>query len=314
MKVSIIIPCHNVEGYILDCISSVINQTYKKLEIICVDDGSTDQTLKIIQAYQSSYVKDMIIISQDNKGASSARNVGLSASSGEYIQFLDADDILKPNKIKRQIDLVMSNNSPEIIVGSFDKENMLGHLIDRKTFKVVEQSEIWLKMMQTKMGQTSSNLYKVSCFRKGICWNEHLPSSQEYDLMFQMLKVNANVCFDSEINTIIRLRDYGSITQLNLKRKWEIHAKLKIDIFKFITKHKPHLMSNGIHQSLFDSIRLLYPYNSKLALAHFKAYLGSHFQPEKSDMTGTVYLLSFKFLGFKRTEKLRQILCRTVPQ
>lgn len=97
--VSIIIPVYNVEKYLERCILSVINQSYKDIEIILVNDGSTDDSLKICQKYET-LDKRIILIDQKNAGLSGARNSGLKYASGEYIVFIDSDDYVSVNYIK----------------------------------------------------------------------------------------------------------------------------------------------------------------------------------------------------------------------
>ncbi|MBL7897068.1 MAG: glycosyltransferase family 2 protein, partial [Crocinitomicaceae bacterium] len=99
--VSIIIPCYNSEKYIRETVLSVINQTYENIEILCVDNGSTDGTLKILNTLKSDFPQIQLLI-QPKKGAPAARNLGLAQSKGEVIQFLDSDDLLIPNKIEKQ--------------------------------------------------------------------------------------------------------------------------------------------------------------------------------------------------------------------
>jgi len=98
--VSIIIPVYNAEKYLDESICSAINQTWKNIEIIIVDDGSADQSLNIALKYQAENIK---VFHQENKGASAARNEGLSEANGDYIQFLDADDLLSADKIEEQV-------------------------------------------------------------------------------------------------------------------------------------------------------------------------------------------------------------------
>ena len=101
--VSIIIPVYNAESYVAETIQSALSQTWPNKEIIIIDDGSTDNSLAIINQYQRENVK---IFTQQNKGASIARNYGLQEAKGEYIQFLDADDLLSANKITAQMNLL----------------------------------------------------------------------------------------------------------------------------------------------------------------------------------------------------------------
>ena len=98
--VSILIPCHNDEVYVGDAIESALGQTWPEREIIVVDDGSTDDSLAVAQAYESDGVH---VIAQENRGASAARNRAFEAASGAYVQYLDADDLLHPQKVESQI-------------------------------------------------------------------------------------------------------------------------------------------------------------------------------------------------------------------
>lgn len=90
-KISIIVPVYNTEKYLDKCISSLINQTLKDIEIICVNDGSTDNSLKILEKF-ASQDKRIKVFSQENKGQSAARNLGIKNSEAEYLGFVDADD------------------------------------------------------------------------------------------------------------------------------------------------------------------------------------------------------------------------------
>ena len=98
--VSILIPAYNAAPWIEETLTSAISQTYPNKEIIVVDDGSSDNTLEIARAFSSKAVN---VITQPNKGAAAARNTALRAAQGSYVQFLDADDLLDPNKIAAQL-------------------------------------------------------------------------------------------------------------------------------------------------------------------------------------------------------------------
>lgn len=107
VDVSVIIPVYNVEDFLYECVNSVINQTYKNMEIILVDDGSTDKSGQICDEYlnQDSRIK---VIHRENGGLSAARNTGMDIALGEYIYFLDSDDYIKPQCIERIVELMVS--------------------------------------------------------------------------------------------------------------------------------------------------------------------------------------------------------------
>ncbi len=109
--VSVIIPCFNVEGCILRALSSLQTQSYNNLEIICVDDGSSDRSAEIIYQWKIEHpTMNLMLVTQKNSGAPSARNAGLSLARGLYLQFLDADDELLPEKIKHQVYLAVRDD------------------------------------------------------------------------------------------------------------------------------------------------------------------------------------------------------------
>lgn len=100
VKISIIIPVYNVENYLSTCLTSCINQTLNDIEILCINDGSTDSSLQILQEFAEHDYR-IRVIDKSNGGVSSARNVGLKEACGEFIMFLDADDYLEPKACER---------------------------------------------------------------------------------------------------------------------------------------------------------------------------------------------------------------------
>lgn len=311
MKVSIIIPCYNVEKYISDCFKSVEKQTYDDLEVIFVNDGSSDKTVEILEKLISASSLNAILIHQKNKGAASARNNGLRHSSGFYIQFLDADDILNSEKIKHQMDLTIKMNFPSIIVGSYQRQNMKGEILTEKIYDLECHDNIWTHLMRTDLGNTCSNLFNSDSFKKnGIQWNENLRSSQEYDLMFQISKVSDKIIFDSQPNTIIRVRDSGSISQQEIDIKWERYVRLRVDIIKYLKEVAPQIIDDNINHILFTCIRMLYPHNPQKAVSYFEEYIPRKFVPHISNATGRGYVITYKLLGFRKTERIRQYITK----
>ena len=118
--VSVIIPVHNTKKYLVECLNSVCTQTYSKIEIIAVDDGSTDESGNILREYARK--DDRIrIITQENKGLSAARNAGLECSSGEYVLFLDSDDWLDRETCDTAIQMMIDTKS-DVILWSYMRE------------------------------------------------------------------------------------------------------------------------------------------------------------------------------------------------
>lgn len=118
-KVSVIIPVYNVEKYIITCMESVKNQTFKNFEVIFIDDGSTDNTLEIVNAYITEHsLENFKVISQNNQGSSSARNRGLDVAQGDWIFFLDADDWIENNALELLFNTSQEYDS-DLIIGGY---------------------------------------------------------------------------------------------------------------------------------------------------------------------------------------------------
>lgn len=133
-KISVIIPVYNVETYLERCMDSVLENTYRNLEVICVDDGSTDESSAILDRYAHKDSR-VTVIHKKNGGVSSARNCGLDAATGEYIVFVDSDDWIHPQYFEIML-AFQKKNPTKLVICDFDRP------VDRLVFDVYRVSEI----------------------------------------------------------------------------------------------------------------------------------------------------------------------------
>lgn len=156
-KISIVIPVFNSSAYIKECVESVYNQTYQNFNIIVVDDGSSDNSLSILNEYkENKNLDNLILISQENRGPSYARNRGLEVADGEYIAFLDSDDKWLPSKLERQLDIFIKYPEIDLLGTTHIKDKVIGGL-KKITFK---------SLLLSNQLITSSILVKSSVIRK----------------------------------------------------------------------------------------------------------------------------------------------------
>lgn len=120
MKISVIIPVYNSSTYLRKCLDSVVNQTLKDVEIIIINDGSTDDSKNIIEEYSCKY-KNIIFIDQENKGIGKTRNIGIKKATGEYITFVDSDDYIKENMLEEYYKYAKKHNF-DLVIGSYIKK------------------------------------------------------------------------------------------------------------------------------------------------------------------------------------------------
>ncbi len=158
-KVSLIIPVYNTVNYLRRCLESAVSQTYKNMEIICVDDGSTDGSEKIVDEF-AARDRRVVVVHQVNRGESHARNTGLRIASGDYIGFMDCDDWIEPDMYETLVRALEEAEADMAIAGfyrefeeagksritvqnekpvdpkAFDGEMLLRYLYERDSFKI----------------------------------------------------------------------------------------------------------------------------------------------------------------------------------
>lgn len=197
-KISIIIPVYNAEKYIKECICPVLKQSYKNLEIIIINDGSTDKSFEIVQSFQDSRIK---LLSQKNGGAASARNLGLHHASGELIQFLDSDDILDKDKIKEQITLYNNekNKDNTLYIGAWNiiKEDKILSPSDNQTsvwHDYDKPMEILLDFIFNKCCMSPiSYLIPISLIHQAGFWDETLSMNDDGKYMARIISQSKKI-------------------------------------------------------------------------------------------------------------------------
>lgn len=116
-KVSVIVPFYNNEDFVLDLLKSIETQTYSNIELICIDDGSKDETYRLLQDYEPQNIEYKVIHHEFSKGSSAARNAGLDVATGEYIYFLDSDDQISEDLLNDNIQLLNNEHSDLVLFG-----------------------------------------------------------------------------------------------------------------------------------------------------------------------------------------------------
>lgn len=128
--VSVVIPVYNAENYVKRCLDSVLNQTYSNLEIILIDDGSTDNSWGILKDYQNKYPNVIKIFKQENMGVSKTRNKGIQIATGKYLMFMDNDDYLEKEYIEKFVCEIVKNDY-DVVIGGFQRPNSEGKIVEK---------------------------------------------------------------------------------------------------------------------------------------------------------------------------------------
>lgn len=300
MTVSVIIPCYNVADFIEECVDSVLSQSYPVSEIILVDNNSTDYTQKVLRKLQSeSKLIPLKVSFEEKKGACAARNKGTQIAFGNWIQYLDADDLLMKDKIKSQIQII--NSDVDLIV-----EGCINLSLDGTKKNIEPKNDIYKGLMSSRLGNTCSNLWRKEAVVNAGCWNEALSSSQEADLMFRMIKANGKIVFSNAKNTIIRERESGQITKSNPIEKWKNYIQLRFRLLDFLKKNRPEYFENNREyflMEIFNKVRLYAKFDIEKASLFFQKLEEEeiYFFLQKNSFK---YSLMLRLLGFKNTERL----------
>lgn len=188
-KVSVIIPVYNSEEYIEECLNSILRQTLNDIEIICINDGSTDKSVDILQRF-CNIDSRINIIDQENQGAGASRNHGMEVAKGEYLSFLDADDYYEPDMLERAYENASKNNADICIFNGdyFSSED--------KTFK---HKKHWLnkQYIENTEGCINRENEKLLLCTNAAAWNKVYRRMfvEKFDLKFQEIEWANDVYF-----------------------------------------------------------------------------------------------------------------------
>lgn len=234
IEVSVVIPCYNSAAFVGRAIESVLKQSFSEWELLLVDNGSTDDTLTILQQYAASRPDRITVLKQPTPGAPAARNMGLYAAKGKYIQFLDSDDELFAPKLAEQVSIIKQRSAALVAGNSFQVKEEDGQMVTKK-LKVYSLDK-WVGLSVTCLGRTSSCLFDKKAVLEAGGWNEKQRSSQEYELIFRMMKNGGVVAFSEGYYTTIYLRK-ESVHMSTDKAKTQNVIANYINLRKDIRRH-----------------------------------------------------------------------------
>jgi len=221
--VSVVIPAFNCEQYITECIDSVLIQTYHNLEIIIIDDGSTDDTVRIISEYNNDQIK---LFHQNNSGSAAARNYGVKQASGIWIAFIDADDIWLPDKLQSQLEQCSNqawSHTDLFFHGSFYPK------YTKATEFTSKHSGFILKnlLVENSIG-TSSVVIKKEILQELGGFNTDLRALQDWDLWLRIAE-KYQVCYIDQ--PLVYYRVHSSSVSRNVRNTLPYHINLINRVF-----------------------------------------------------------------------------------
>lgn len=217
--VSIIVPVYNVEKYIKECLESIINQTYENIEVILIDDGSTDKSGRICDEY-SKIDKRIKVIHKQNSGVSATRNIGLKEATGEYIEFVDPDDFTSKNYIKKMMDGI--KNSDCVICGYNEqyKNATVSHSIAKHKCNIGRKEAINnLFVRNLYNGYLWNKLFKTNIIKEHqLVFNEKISILEDLLFVTEYLSYCNNITLITDNLYYYRMRKNSAINDFNSKK------------------------------------------------------------------------------------------------
>ena len=218
-KVSIIIPCYNQGKYVAEAINSALRQTFKDIEIVCVNDGSTDNSVEIIKSFENKYKNFIFLSNEENRGVIYSRNFAIKNCNGTYILPLDADDIIEPTYVEKAVKILDNNPNIGIV---YCKAKIFGNYDKYWNLKPFNKSDILYENCIF-----CSALFRKSDFIKIGGYNNNMKyGCEDYDLWLSFIEQGLEVFQINEILFSYRQYDETSRTTISLKNKKEIWNNL----------------------------------------------------------------------------------------
>jgi len=216
--VSVVIPAYNAERFLARAMRSALAQTYSHLELIVVDDGSTDGTAEVIRSFRDPRVQ---YLSQPNQGQGAARNQGIQASAGRYVTFLDADDAYLPTKVERQVEFLETRREYQVVfcdaLHVFSRRP--GELLMRKGS--AGSSDFFRELLRASLINPNTVMIGGDTLRGGFLFSEERYYPEEWDLCLRLARAGYRFGHQAEPLVVVEIRDDSNTTmaiQWTLKR------------------------------------------------------------------------------------------------
>lgn len=209
-KVSIIVPVYNVENYLERCLDSLVNQTLSEVEIICIDDGSTDASAEILEQYEKEF-HNIVVIKQKNKGVSIARNNGINIAHGEYIAFVDSDDYVEEDMCEEAYQLAKKHSADIVVYGGevFSEDDISNDYLNEafQFFKdnLDVQDEIYVNDSIKALTQSRGSwpliwnkLYKRELVIESGCFTHELALGEDEAFLFAIFPLAERIVYTNQ--------------------------------------------------------------------------------------------------------------------
>lgn len=316
-KVSILIPCYSAEQWIGQAVESALNQTYPNKEVIVVDDGSTDGSLEVIKSFGDRIRWE----TGPNRGGNVARNQLLELSTGEWLQYLDADDYLLPDKIEKQSKFLSEVPQADIIYSPSIFEYCEGDNPCQEMLTIPEPHDPWILLTRWYLPQTGSPLWRKQAIVDVGGWKVAQPCCQENELYLRLLIAGKHFEYFNEPGSVYRQWSESTTCKKDKSETYRRRLEIKDKIEQHLESigELSNLRQDAINQARFECARILWLANQQWAtqvIAKIRARDKS-FIP-LGNTAPLSYRFTYQVLGFSMAENMaktkRNLFKKNIPQ
>lgn len=302
-KVSILIPCYNADRWIAQAIKSALSQTYHSKEVIVIDDGSTDASLEIIKRFDGQIQWK----TQTNQGGNITRNRLLELSQGKWLQYLDSDDYLKPQKIEHQVQYLSRVPQADIIYSPSVLEHWENDTFLQELLPIPEPHDAWILLSRWDLPQTGSPLWRKQAIIDVGGWKADQPCCQEHELYLRLLMAGKQFKYFDKAESVYRQWSESTVCKRDQSETRRQRLLIEDRIEQFL-REQGELTSQrqyAINQARFECSRMIWLSNqqwSKQVMAQVNK-TDRRFMPS-GKAAPSFYRLIFRYFGFAIAEKI----------
>lgn len=305
MLVSILIPCYNAERWIRQCIESGLGQTWSEKEIVVVDDGSTDSSLDIIE----SFGRRIRWESGPHRGGNAARNRLLELARGDWLQYLDADDYLLPDKIAKQVNFIATHPEAEVVFGPVTVERWSKGEVHRELLPIQEPLDLWVLLARWSLPQTGSSLWRKQAVVDVGGWKPDQPCCQEHELYLRLLMAGKRLAYCASNGAVYRQWGDHTVCKRDTREVRRRRLAIEQHIENFLSQRGEftHARRWAVNQARLEIARTAWP--NDRAEARLIAAMIVRSYPDFTPAGAAAphhYGVMYRLLGFEPTELLAE--------
>lgn len=307
--VSILIPCFNAERWIAGAIDSALAQTWPDCEVVVVENGSTDASSAIIERYAGRIRWE----SMENHGGNVARNRLLELARGEWLQYLDADDWLQPDKVANQMRFCQQTQDVDIVFGPVTMEYWSEAGSRRELLEIPEPHDPWVLLARWFLPQTGAPLWRKQAIVDVGGWKPDQPCCQEHELYGRLLRAGKVFRYFEANGAVYRQWSQDTVCNRDISEVHRRRLEIKAAAEEYLQGRNELTTARrqAINQGRFEIARIAWQYDQEFSQQIMATVARSNPAFEPSDRAApSHYRWAYRWLGFRRAEQLATLTRR----